>query len=74
MIIENMTAKEALEWAISIIFELCEETENDPRLSLMAEEELEGKPGAFARGRIFEAKSLRNAVGEALRTKLGPDH
>jgi hypothetical protein len=56
-------------WNIKIIedlrkelFSLCEDTEE--RYAAPAERDLEGKEGAFARGRIFEAKSIRKAMGE----------
>jgi hypothetical protein len=43
------------------VFELCEDTEDK-----CAGEagELEGKMGAYARGRIYEAKSIRKAIAE----------
>lgn len=70
MNIEDMTAREALEWACNIIFELCEETENDPSLLRIAEGDPEGKVGAFAQGRMHEAMAIRCAVAGARRLLL----
>lgn len=47
------------------LFSLCEDTE--ARYADIAERDLEGKQGAFARGRIVEAKSIRKAMGEIFR-------
>lgn len=47
------------------LFSLCEDTE--VRYAGIAERDLEGKQGAFARGRITEAKSIRKAMGEIFR-------
>lgn len=47
------------------LFSLCEDTE--AKYADVAVRDLEGKQGAFARGRIAEAKSIRNAMGEIFR-------
>lgn len=47
------------------LFALCEDTES--KYADVAARDLEGKQGAFARGRIAEAKSIRNAMGEIFR-------
>jgi hypothetical protein len=43
---------------------LCEDTEE--RYAETAAKDLEGKEGAYARGRIREAKSIRKAMGEVI--------
>ena len=43
---------------------LCEDTEE--RYAEIAAKDLEGKEGAYARGRIREAKSIRKAMGEVI--------
>lgn len=70
MNIEHVTPQEALEWARNIVFELCEETENDPALCRIAEDDPEGEAGAFARGRMHEARAIRDAVASATRLLL----
>jgi hypothetical protein len=72
MEIENMTAQEGFEWACNIIVELCEETESDPVLrQMIAGDDREGKSGAFARGRIDEARAIRDAVACVTRLLRG---
>ncbi len=44
------------------VFALCDDTEE--RCAAIAESDTEGKQGAFARGRIHEAKGIRRAFGE----------
>jgi len=51
----------------SELFSLCEDTEE--RCASVAEL-TEGKEGAFARGRIHEAKGIRKAMGEVFRLSL----
>lgn len=58
---------EALTWVRNEIIALCEDTE--ARYAATATE-TEGKPGAYARGRIAEAKSIRNAMGEVIRERI----
>ena len=58
-----------LQWVRHQIVDLCEATEDDPALRRLAESDTEGKQGAFARGRIHEAKALRNALAEVIREK-----
>lgn len=60
--------REALTEARKQLFLLCEETEEKYRE--IGQRDLEGKEGAFARGRCFEAKSIRNAMGEVFRALL----
>lgn len=45
---------------------LCEDTEE--KYAAVAQSDTEGKQGSFARGRITEAKGIRNAMCEYLRT------
>jgi len=52
----------------SELFSLCEDTEE--RCASVASKDTEGKQGAFARGRIYEAKGIRNAMGEVFRLAL----
>lgn len=58
-----MTVDELLKEIIA----LCEDTEE--RYAVIAERDQEGKQGAFARGRIREAKSIRNAICETVRAR-----
>lgn len=51
--------REALEWVRSEIFALCEATEDSAR---------DGQD--FSRGRCFEAKGIRRAIGEVIRDRL----
>lgn len=44
------------------MFALCEAVED--QCGPIGQRDLEGKQGAFARGRAFEAKSLRREMGE----------
>lgn len=60
--------REALEEVRKQLFALCEETEEKYRE--VGQRDLEGKEGAFARGRCIEAKSVRNAMGEIFRALL----
>lgn len=55
--------KKELAWARSEIFALCEDTETKCHL------EAEGGD-AFARGRVFEAKGIRRAMGEVIAERL----
>jgi hypothetical protein len=48
------------------LFSLCEDTEQ--RYAETGTRDVEGKMGAFARGRTIEAKSIRNAMSEVLRS------
>jgi len=59
-----------LKWLRDEIISLCEATENDPRLSETSANDLEGKQGAYARGRIVEAKGIRRTIAEVVRVKL----
>ena len=49
------------------LFALCEATEDDPILCAIAARDTEGKMGAFARGRIHEAKGIRRTMAEVIR-------
>lgn len=53
------------------LFALCEDTET--KYAEIAERDAEGKQGAFARGRIIEAKSIRKAMGEVFRLAAAPE-
>ncbi len=59
--------REALEWVRSEIFGLCEHTEEK-----YADKTLDAETvsSAFNRGRCFEAKGIRNAMGEVIRERL----
>lgn len=46
------------------VFALSEDTEE--RYRMIADRDVEGKQGAFARGRITEAKSIAKAIGGIL--------
>jgi hypothetical protein len=56
-----------LTWLRGQIVALCEDTED--RYAPIAERDIEGKQGAYARGRIQEAKSIRNAICEVVRER-----
>lgn len=56
-----------LQWLRSQIVALCEDTED--RYAPTAERDTEGKEGAYSRGRIHEAKSIRNAICEVVRER-----
>lgn len=56
-----------LEWLRDQIVALCEDTEE--QYAWVAERDTEGKQGAFALGRIREAKSIRNAICEVVRER-----
>jgi hypothetical protein len=64
------TAKAALEWVYQEIVALCEHTEDDTALNQIARADTETKQGAFARGRIHEAKGIRRAMAEVIRVKM----
>lgn len=55
-----------LKWLRDQIVALCEDTEK--QYSWVAECD-EGKQGAFARGRIREAKNIRDAICEVVRER-----
>jgi hypothetical protein len=57
-----------LEWLRDQVVALCEDTED--RHAWIVERDKEGKEGAFALGRIREAKSIRNAICEVVRERL----
>ena len=63
---ETMT--ELLRWVRNQIVDLCEATEDSQHS--VATRDLEGKQGAFARGRIHEAKGIRNTMAEIIRAKI----
>lgn len=50
-------------------FALCESIEE--QYGPIGQRDLEGKEGAFARGRTFEAKSIRREMGERFRVAIG---
>jgi len=54
-------ATEAVGKLRDAVFELCEDTENKYANKAV---ELEGKMGAYARGRIYEAKRIRRTIAE----------
>lgn len=58
---------EALKWVRGELFSLCEATEEACAQSAA---DREGKPGAFARGRVHEAKGIRRAMGEVIAERL----
>ncbi|MBY0561527.1 hypothetical protein [Hyphomicrobium sp.] len=60
-----MTPKEIIEDLRKDLCALCEETEE--KCAAEAARDTEGKPGAFARGRIYEAKGIRRTMGEMFR-------
>lgn len=51
-----------LKWARDQLIALCEATEDDPILY--------GTPGEYARGRIMEAKGIRNAMAETINERI----
>lgn len=59
-----------LRWVRNQIVDLCEATGDDDALCHVAGSDLEGKQGAFARGRIHEAKAICNAMAEVIRGKI----
>lgn len=61
-------ARTALEWVRSELVALCEHTED--RCAPMAGREYETKFGAFARGRVHEAKGIRRAMCEVIRCRI----
>lgn len=63
------SAAEALRWGRSELADLCSATENDPALARVMRTD-EGKIGAFARGRIREAKAIYAAMAEVIQLKL----
>lgn len=57
--------REALEWVRREIFALCEDTE-----SKCLPINIDGTDNAFSRGRIYEAKGIRRALGEVIAERL----
>jgi hypothetical protein len=57
-----------LKWLRSEVVSICEHTEES--CAPMGSREYETKMGAFARGRIHEAKGIRNAICEVVRVRL----
>ena len=64
------TAQQALDWLRGELTALCEATEESASLNDLATRDTEGKMGAFARGRIHEAKGIRRAMCEMVREKM----
>ena len=62
---ENERLRKALEGLRDAVFELCEDTED--KCAAEAARDTEGKAGAYARGRIHEAKGIRRTIGEIAR-------
>lgn len=60
----------AIRWVRNQIVDLCEATEDDPHLLVVAAKDHEGKLGAYARGRIREAGAIREALAEVIRVKV----
>jgi hypothetical protein len=65
----DSTPVEILKWVRDELFALCEATESDPTL-VRSSGDHEGKVGAYARGRLREAKGIRRAMGEVIAEKL----
>lgn len=67
---ESKTTTELLRWVRNQVVDLCEATVDDDALCRVAGSDMEGKQGAFARGRIHEAKAICNAMAEVIRDKI----
>lgn len=62
--------KNHLKWVRSELTALCEATEDDKELTRLASSDNAGNPGAFARGRIYEAKGIRRAMNTVICARL----
>lgn len=67
---EVMDATAVLRWARTELVALCEATEGNIQLCELATQDTETKMGAFARGRITEAKGIRRAMAEVISEKI----
>lgn len=56
-----------LDWLMTEVIALYDDTERTYREAALSD--FEGKTGAFARGRLSEAKSIRNALCEVIRVR-----
>ena len=63
-------ALDLLRWVRRELVSLCEATEDDSALCRLAQSDTETKQGAFARGRIHEAKGIRRAMAEVIHEKI----
>lgn len=61
-------AEEALKWLRGQVVALCEATEDN--CAADAERDADRMSGAFARGRVWEAKGIRNSICEVVRERL----
>lgn len=52
------------------LFGLCEATEDNPELCKLARSDLGSTQGAYARGRIHEAKGIRRTMAEVMAAEM----